>query len=187
MDERRLIESIIAGDLQLFSCLISKYEKMAYTLALRIMGNREDAEEVTQDSFLKMYRALPDFHFESKFSSWFYKIVYHTALTALRGQRIFSNYEETEINDVTIAEQERATSILECKDRKKIISETLNYMQKDEALLLTLYYLQECSIEEINQITNLIVSNIKTKLFRARKHFYEILQTKWKNEIDDIL
>lgn len=69
MDERRWITSVLAGDMQCFACLVAKYEKMAYTIAFRIMGNREDAEEVAQDAFLKMYRALPEFKFESKFSS----------------------------------------------------------------------------------------------------------------------
>ena len=72
MDERRWITAILAGDMQSFSCLVAKYEKMAYTIAVRIVENREDAEEVVQDAFLKMYQALPDFRFDSKFSSWFY-------------------------------------------------------------------------------------------------------------------
>ena len=86
MDERQWIASILAGDMQSFSCLMAKYERMAFTIAFRIVGNREVAEEVTQDAFLKMYRALPDFHFESKFSTWFYRIVYRMALTAVKGE-----------------------------------------------------------------------------------------------------
>ena len=69
MDERQWIARILAGDMQSFSCLVAKYEQMAFTIAFRIIGNREEAEEATQDAFLKMYRALPDFHFESKFST----------------------------------------------------------------------------------------------------------------------
>lgn len=67
MDEQQWIARILAGDTQSFSCLVAKYEQMAFTIAFRIIGNREEAEEATQDAFLKMYRALPDFHFESKF------------------------------------------------------------------------------------------------------------------------
>ena len=76
MDERKWIERILAGDTQSFSCLVAKYEKMAYTIAFRILENREEAEEAVQDAFVKMYRALSDFHFDSKFSTWFYRIVY---------------------------------------------------------------------------------------------------------------
>ncbi len=187
MDERKWIESILAGDMQSFSCLISKYEKMAFTLAFRIVGNREEAEEVTQDAFLKMYQALPEFRFESKFSSWLYRIVYRTALSALRKQSLFTDVEEVDAADVTAEEIEQASALLEQNDRREVIRQTLKELPKSEALLLTLFYLQECSIEEICQITRLSNTNIKTKLFRARKHFYTALEQEMKNEIKDLL
>lgn len=183
MDERKWIESILAGDMQRFSCLISKYEKMAFTLAFRIVGNREEAEEVTQDAFLKMYQALPDFRFESKFSSWFYRIVYRTALSAIRRQSLFTDVEDVDTSNVTVEEQEQASALLEQNDRKKVIQKTLKELPKSEALLLTLFYLQECTIDEISQITGLSNVNVKTKLFRARKHFYSVLEKEMKNEI----
>lgn len=187
MDERKWIESILAGDMQSFSCLISKYEKMAFTLAFRIVGNREEAEEVTQDAFLKMYQALPDFRFESKFSSWFYRIVYRTALSTIRRQSLFSDVDDVDTSNVTVEEQEQASALLEQNDRKKVIQKTLKELPKSEALLLTLFYLQECTIDEISQITGLSNVNVKTKLFRARKHFYSVLEKKMKNEIKDLL
>lgn len=187
MDERKWIESILAGDMQSFSCLISKYEKMAFTLAFRIVGNREEAEEVTQDAFLKMYQALPDFRFESRFSSWFYRIVYRTALSAIRRQSLFTDVEDVDTSNVTVEEQEQASALLEQNDRKKVIQKTLKELPKSEALLLTLFYLQECTIDEISQITGLSNVNVKTKLFRARKHFYSVLEKEMKNEIKDLL
>lgn len=187
MDERRWIAAVLAGDVQSFSYIVAKYEKMAYTIAVRIVKNREDAEEVVQDAFLKMYRALPDFRFDSKFSSWFYRIVYRTALTALSGQRLFPDYEEIEAGDVSLAEQETATSLLERKDRQEIIAQVLNTLEKGEALLLTLYYLDECSVDEIVRITDLTESNVKTKLFRARRHFYAALEKRMKDEMRNLL
>ena len=82
MDEKEWIKRIVAGDTQMFSCLVAKYERMAYTIAFRILGNKEEAEEATQDAFVRMYRALPRFQFESKFSTWFYRIVYRVAISA---------------------------------------------------------------------------------------------------------
>ena len=187
MDEQKWITCILAGDTQSFSCLVAKYEKMAYTIAFRIMENREEAEEVVQDAFGKMYRARPEFQFGSKFSTWFYRIVYRTALSALRGQHIFAGYEEAGATDLTVAEMNAASSVLEREDRKEVISRVLKELPADEGLLLTLYYLEECSVEEIRQITDLTASNIKVKLFRARKHFYEIVQKTMKIEISDLL
>jgi len=187
MDEQKWIESILAGDTQSFSCLVAKYEKMAYTLAFRIMENREEAEEVVQDSFVKMYRALSGFQFGSKFSTWFYRIVYHTALSAHKSRKAFTGYEEAGADILTDHEIDSATSLLEHADRKKIISQVLKQMKPDDATLLTLYYLEECSVDDIQQITDLSVSNIKTKLFRARKKFYEVIQSLMKNESLEIV
>ncbi|WP_165154556.1 RNA polymerase sigma factor [Parabacteroides sp. ZJ-118] len=188
MDEQKWIERILAGDTQSFSCLVAKYEKMAYTIAFRILGNREEAEEAVQDAFVKMYRALSNFHFDSKFSTWFYRIVYRTALTASRQQRMFVNYEEAgSIDDLSNDEVESATDLLEREDRKEMIARTLRKLPADEALLLTLHYLEECSVEEICQITELSTSNVKVKLFRGRKRFYEVLQDKMKLDTADLL
>ncbi len=104
---------------------MSRYEKMAYTIAFRILENREEAEEAVQDAFVKMYRALSDFHFDSKFSTWFYRIVYRTALTALRQQRMFVSYEEAGPVDLSNDEVESATALLEREDRKEMIARTL--------------------------------------------------------------
>ena len=186
MDERDWIQRIVAGDTQSFSCLVAKYEKMAYTIALRIVGNQEDAEEVVQDAFLKMYRALPSFAGESKFSSWFYRIVYRTALDTLRGRKLFEDYEEIGQTDVSLAEQETASGVLERKDRKEIIGEVMKRLPASESLILTLYYLEECSVEEIRKITDLSETNIKTRLFRSRKHFYEQLEKYLKNELNTL-
>lgn len=186
-EERQWIIKILAGDTACFSCFVTKYQHMAYMIAYRILENREEAEEVVQDSFVKMYRALPDFQFGSKFSTWFYKIIYHTALTARRRQSVFIDYEEVQPEQVSEEEVNSASRALEREDRKEIIARVLKELPSDESLLLTLFYLEECSIEEIHQITDFMVSNIKVKLFRARKHFYEKLKFLMKQEMEEIL
>ena len=160
---------------------------MAYTIAFRILENREEAEEVVQDSFVKMYRALSSFQFGSKFSTWFYKIVYRTALTAQKRQFVYSDYDDAMPIDITSSELDSATALLEQKERKEMISRVLKKLPPDEALLLTLYYLEECSVNEIQQITELTDSNVKVKLFRGRKRFYEMLQKEIKSETTNLL
>ncbi len=187
MDEKQWIKQILAGDMQSFSCLVAKYERMAYTIAFRILENREEAEEVAQDAFVKMYRALPAFQFESKFSTWFYRIVYRTALTAHRQQRFFVAYDEAGADTLTDHEIESATALLEQKDRQAVVRDVLSRLSADESLLLTLYYLEECSVEDIHQITGLTASNIKVKLFRGRKRFYETLQRIMLTETVDLV
>lgn len=187
MDEQKWIKSILAGDTKCFSCLVAKYQQMAFNIAFRILDNREEAEEVVQDAFVKMYRALPSFQFGSKFSTWFYKIVYNTAITAHRKQSLFESYDDAAAADLTTGELDSANAILERADRKEIIDRVLKKLPADESLMLTLFYLEECSVAEIGQITELTPSNIKVKLFRGRKHFYETLQYMMKKETVDVL
>lgn len=187
MDEQKWIEQIRAGDMQSFSLLVAKYEKMAYTLAFRIMENREEAEEVVQDAFVKMYRALPGFQFGSKFSTWFYRIIYHTALSAHKSRRTFVRFDDAGATALSDNEADSALSLLEREDRKEVIARVLQKMPADNATLLTLYYLEECSVEDIRQITGLSLSNVKTKLFRARKQFYETIQLLMQKETAPIL
>lgn len=187
MDEQKWIKSILAGDAKSFSCLVAKYQQMAFSIAFRILENREEAEEAVQDAFVKMYRALPSFQFGSKFSTWFYRIVYNTAISAQRKQNDHLSYDDAVATDLTASEVDSATAILEREDRKEIIARVLKKLPADEGLLLTLFYLEECSIEEIRQITDLTPSNIKVKLFRGRKHFYETLQQMMKNETANVL
>lgn len=182
MEEKKWIEQILAGDLHSFSCLITKYEKMAYTLALRLTGNKEEAEEVTQDAFIKAYNALDTFKFESKFSTWLYRIVYRTSLSALRQQKIFTDYDEARSEELTQDEIDSAASLLERNDRREIISRVMRLLPPDESMLLTLYYLEECSVDDICRITDLSASNVKVRLFRGRKHFHEKLLRVMKTE-----
>ena len=175
--ERQWIARIVAGDTQSFSCLIARYEQMAFTIALRILGNREDAEEAVQDAFLRAYRALPDFRFDCKFSTWLYRIVYRICLTALENRKDFIDYEEEITTDISSGEAGFASALLERQERREIVAKVLKMLSRDESLLLTLFDMEECAIEEIQQITHWTTSNIKTKLFRARKHFYEKIKT----------
>ena len=113
-------------------------------------------------------------------------IVYRTALDTLRGRKLFEDYEEIGQTDVSLAEQETASGVLERKDRKEIIGEVMKRLPASESLILTLYYLEECSVEEIRKITDLSETNIKTRLFRSRKHFYEQLEKYLKNELNTL-
>lgn len=172
MSDKQWIQQIIAGDMTAFSSIVSKYERMVFTLAFRIVKNRELAEEVTQDSFLKAYNALTKFRGESRFSTWLYRITYRTAITAIRRNVFTVELGETTQKELTDSDYQSGLELLEMSDKRVMIEGLLQRLPTDESLLLTLYYLQECSVREIVMITELSESNIKVKLYRARKHFY---------------
>ena len=173
------IQNILDGDVVKFTWFVDKYKNMAFTIAFRITNNNEDAEEVVQDAFLKAYRSLHKFRQDAKFSTWLYKIVVNTSLSKIKNSKIFTQQSELiDIEDIAIDNIEDAYQRLTHSEQKKIIHEALGTMNIEDRLLLTLYYLQEISIDEIEEITGIRKENIKMKLHRARKKMYTSFQKK---------
>lgn len=176
MDEKLLIRKVLKGDTSSFSYFVDTYQDMAVTIAYRICGNREDAEDIVQNSYVKAFHNLHTFRTDSKFSTWFYRIVYNTALSHIKSVRLNTEsvgYEKIQNEDV---EQDWNPLLeLEEKDRRKLIDRVLSEMSRDESLILTLYYLEENSIKDISVITSYSEANVKVKLFRARKSFAALL------------
>lgn len=141
---------------------------MAFTIALKIMKGREEAQDVTQESFIKAFQQLGSYEGRAKFSTWLYTIVYRTALNQnKRNQEKNSSFAESEeaIPDFTTSQHQQ----MEEREQQKIIKRAIEKLPKTEALLVTLFYINENSIKEIKHITGLSLSNIKIKLYRARK------------------
>lgn len=174
------IDRILNGDNNAYSFLVDKYKGMAYTVALKIMRNTEDAEDVAQESFIKAFQKIHSFKRDAKFSTWLYTIVYRTAVYNLRKNKIPTEQINEHITENRSIE-EKGTLELELQDQliSKCIKEAIYNLPRLESLLITLFYINENSIAEISKITDLSESNIKVKLYRARK--------KMKKELKGIL
>ncbi len=177
--EEQLIEAARRGDQQAFARLMGTYKHMVFTVCSRVLRNREEAEEATQDCFVKAYRNLDGYSGGSRFSTWLYSIAYRTALSALRARRGGS----VDLDDVP--EQAMAGPLPGAgreQDLKMVVDGMLARLPVGDATLLTLFYLQDRSVEEIVTITGLTVSNVKVKLHRARQRMLDQLQGHWKQE-----
>jgi len=164
------IKQTLNGNVNAFAILVERYKNMVYTLSIKIVKNREEAEEISQDSFVKAYKNLSSFKGESKFSTWVYKIAYYASLDAVKRNKRFSNNEN--IDDLKIgnlSEIQGGLEYLHEKERKKVISKALLKLNEDERTILTLFYFEELPIKEISKIINLSEDNIKVKLYRSRK------------------
>jgi RNA polymerase sigma factor (sigma-70 family) len=183
MDELYL-RLVLEGNVSKYSYFIDKYKNMAFSIALRIVDNREDAEEIVQDAFLKAFRSLNKFRKDSKFSTWLYKIVVNSALSRTRSKRPESSpLDDDEIAETVVESAESAYRSLDVADQKKIIHSALAALGVEDRLLLTLYYLNENSINEVSEITGIIQENVKMKLHRARNKMYVVLRTMLKSEM----
>lgn len=182
------IRQVLAGDTSRFVYFVTAYKDMAFTIAFRIVHNKEDAEEVVQDAFVKAYTSLASFRQDSKFSTWLYRIVVNTALSKTRKKKIFvDNSETTLIEEVSIEGVENAYDRLSSAEQKKFINNALNEMNPEDSLLLTLFYLEELSLDEITEVTGIPKENVKVKIHRARKKMYVILDRQLRTDLKYII
>jgi RNA polymerase sigma-70 factor (ECF subfamily) len=157
-----------AGDIQAFTAIVSKYRKMVFTIALKIVENREDAEDITQEIFIKVFKSLEKFKEESEFSTWLYRIAYNTTLSELRKRKLYFTSIEDNLNAVNeIYTDNKEEEEIELK--LQYLDKIMKKLPPDEIFLLTLHYLDNQSIENIGKIVDLSVSNVKVKLYRIRK------------------
>jgi len=182
------IDKVLAGDTNAFAYLINKYKNMTYTIAIKIVKSHEDAEEVAQDSFLKAYEKLNTFKGNAKFSTWLYTIVYRNAITKIRKKKVTT----TDIDNYVIDNHSEGDDFpqleaLKNEEQQKYVRQAIEKLPEKDALLITLFYMNDNSIEEIEQITGLSQSNIKVKLFRARKKLNLELSGLLKEELKTIL
>jgi RNA polymerase sigma-70 factor (ECF subfamily) len=175
-----LIQQALAGEQTAYAALVRRYEHFAFTLAFRMVKNREDAHEVAQDAFLRAFRYLPDFRGDAKFTTWFYKIIYSTALNFLRKQHPDLLSLDDANNPVSLPQttEKNAAQVLESADRTKAIQQAIAQLGTEDASIITLFYLYENSLDEICQIMDLTMTNAKTKLCRARQRLKGLLAVK---------
>jgi RNA polymerase sigma-70 factor (ECF subfamily) len=184
MSEKERVKRVLSGDTSAFAYFVDCYQDMAFTFAYRVCGNEQDAEDIVQESYVKAYRNLHGFRAESKFSTWLYRIVYNTAVTHSK-KRLWEVDRETEADNVLHLAEDTLQVEVEAMDRKAVVNDILGRMPTGEALLLTLYYLEDHPVKEIVKITGLNEANVKVRLFRARKSFKELLQRRYR--ISEIL
>lgn len=187
-EDQFYIDRVLQGDSNAFAHLINKYKDMIFTLVIKIVKNREDAEEVAQDSFIKAYQKLDGFEGKSKFSTWLYTIAYRNALTKVRKKKL----ETTDIDSYVLDNHKDDHDFPQLEaikngEQQKYVRKAIDNLGETDSLLITLFYLHDNSIEEIQEITEMSQSNVKVRLFRARKKLHTELSLLLKEEVKTIL
>ena len=185
-----LITSVLTGQTADYAVLVKRHQRFVFTLAMRFAKNREDAEEIAQDCFVKAYRALGTFKQTSKFTTWLYTITYTTAMTSLRKKRV----DTTSINDdehvLQIANSGTnfdANDTVEKKSTYTYLNQAIDMLLPDDAAIITLFYKGEQSLEEIATALNMETNTIKVKLHRARQRLKDKLHYLLKDEVKELI
>ncbi len=178
-NERHIIEKILCGATEKFAYFVEQYSNQTFSLIIGIVGNHEDAEELTQDTFLKAFNNLKRFNTDSRFSTWLYRIAYNTAISHMRkkaslalpiDEKLLTNIND---RDVDIALDN------ESDERIEHLYSAIEKLQPEEKALLQLFYIEEKSIGEIAAIQNISESNARVKLHRTRKKLYYIIENEY--------
>jgi len=169
------IEKVLSGNTNAFRHFIKTYQGMAFSIAISMVKNEFNANDVVQNSFIRAFKSLNSYRAEAKFSTWLYKIVVNESLKFLKKNKRsqeFITYMDDPF-DYSISFNEAVLNF-DKNDKKMNIDKTMNLMKPKEALLLKLHYLHEEPIAEIEKITGFTKSNIKVLLHRARKSFFAL-------------
>lgn len=178
-----VIGQVLNGDQRAFAVLVDRYKDRVYSLVLQIVRNRELAQELAQDVFVKSYHSLATFRKEASFATWIYRIAYNTAISATRKKVVATASLDAylERNQPLQPEKERDGEVLE--EKFALLEKALEELQADDHLILTLYYLDERSVDDISKTTGLSLSNVKVKLFRIRRKLQEIVMKSGKTAL----
>ena len=187
-NDTEIISRVLQGEQNAYAELVNRYQSYVFTLTLRFMKNREDAEEVAQDIFIKAYRSLADFRGASKFSTWLYTIVNTTCITFLRKKKLDvqslddeRNFEVADSRDSGM----RADTV-EQKSKVNMVNEAIALLNPDDAEIITLFYKAEQSLEEISKILGMETNTAKVRLHRARQRLKDKMEKHFSEEVKNI-
>lgn len=187
--DTELINKVLGGDMAAYADLMKLHQRFVFTLALRFTKNREDAEEIAQDCFVKAYRSLNTFRNTSKFSTWLYSIVYTTAMTFLRKKRLDVQSLDAEgvLPKVENYVSDLNADEVEHKSKMVFVNRAIDQLLPDDAAVITLFYQGEQSLEEIGQALGMEVNTVKVKLYRARHRLKEKIENILHHEVRELI
>ncbi len=186
LSDTEIISQVLLGNTQAYARLVHRYQDYVFTLSMRMVKNREVAEELAQDVFIKAFRHLASFRAEAKFSTWLFTIANNTCITHLRKKKPEIHSLEHE-KVLAAAEQKNegpAVILAEQKSKQEMVRKAVSLLGADDAQIITLFYHAEQSLEEIARILGVEPNTAKVRLHRARSRLKEKIETHFAEELN---
>lgn len=165
------------GDTEAFAALVVAHQRFVYNLALRTLGDVHEAEDVTQEVFVRAWLALPRFRGQAQFRTWLYRIVVNLCYSRLPGLRhelkLLGQEEAGDVPDEILTNPARH---IEAEEERAFLHQQIEILPENYRLLITLRYQNQLSYEEISEILDLPLGTVKTGIFRARARLREALR-----------
>ena len=183
-EDLEIINRILAGDHTACNTLVYRHQSYVYTLVWRMLKNKQDTEEVTQDVFMKVIKKLRFYKQEAKFTTWLYRITYNETISFVRKRK--QTYGLDEIASEPETDLNSLQDLLK-GEQQQYLQEAMRQLQAEDAAVLTLFYLKEQNMEEIAEVTGQSKNNVKVRLHRARKRLLTVMQDMLKSEVPSLL
>ncbi|MBK7289307.1 MAG: RNA polymerase sigma factor [Chitinophagaceae bacterium] len=188
LNDNEIISEVLNGNQQAYAALVNRYQNYVFTLCLRIVKGREDAEEVAQDVFIKAYKYLADFRGAAKFTTWLYTIVNNTCISFLRKKKLdIHSLDNEKVFEVADSQDSgMRANLVEQKSRVSMVNEAIGLLSPADAEIITLFYKAEQSLEETAQVLGIEVNAAKVRLHRARTRLKEKMETYFIEEVRNL-
>ncbi len=188
MNDAELVEQILNGNNNAFRYLVANYQRLVLHVVGRVVQRQDEAEDICQEVFIKVFRKLKRFRGESRLSTWIATIAYNTSISHVRKQvrRGEQSYDDNPVLIAQIRDESLNQKVVEKEEAKKILMEMIESLPVNYRTVLTLFHLEEFSYKEIEEITGMPEGTIKSYLSRARKLLKEKLEKVVKSEKTNI-
>jgi len=175
LSDIEIIESIRRGNKSDYALLVERYRNKAFSMLKRLLKNQMDAEEALQDSFLKAFSSLNSFKGDSKFSTWFYRIVYNTAMTIINAKKRKTEKEMISINEDFEIESYDNEIYSKSENVYQYVIKMVEKLPPRNALIIILYYIDDMNLHEISQVMGMSLVNVKVMLHRSRNALKDLV------------
>jgi RNA polymerase sigma-70 factor (ECF subfamily) len=180
-----ILDEVRKGNTRRFAVLVDRHKDRALTLALRLVGNRGEAEELVQDAFLRAFRNLDGFRGDARFSTWFYRILYNLCMTRVSRKKpaaepldgLDERLLEASPGEAGVVEQ------LEEAELHAMLEDGIRRLPERYRSVVTLFYVQEMPLEDVARVLGIPQGTVKTHLFRARAMLKTTLTNRMKNDV----
>ena len=186
-EEQYHVNRVKDGDREAFSWIVDRYKDMVYTVCLRMLTDKDDARDAAQEVFIKAYKSIRGFQERSKFSTWLYRIAYNQCISVIRRNVKMIDLVDEEPGEGEYDGDLSGLEILTREERSRYLRAAIDALPETDAVVVTLFYYDELSLDEIAEVTGLSGNNIRIKLHRSRKKMYRVLSEQLKSEINSII
>lgn len=170
MEDRQIVEAILAGDKEKYTLIVERYQQHVANLTYKLCGNRLDVEEVTQQVFVELYLSLPRFRFDSKLSSYLYRITVNVVCTQMNKQRRFVSADSQEALPEMRSEDRNAQQEMVYREQMDRLRRAIGHLKEEQRTALVLYTFEDFSYQEIADTMQCSLSKVESLIFRAKKN-----------------